>query len=77
MQVYYASEEFGLDSVVTAGGYFLMANIFLKQEKTDITISLYLEVHQQLLHLPSIIFPIHTPYFRVFVGCQYVACAPV
>ncbi|KAK2841192.1 hypothetical protein Q7C36_012771 [Tachysurus vachellii] len=42
--VYYASEEFGLDSVVTAGGYFLMANIFMKQEKTDITISLYSEV---------------------------------
>ncbi|XP_017324089.1 zinc finger MYND domain-containing protein 12 [Ictalurus punctatus] len=42
--VYYASEEFGLDSVVTARGYFLMANVFMKQEKTDITNSLYSEV---------------------------------
>ncbi|MCI4380749.1 hypothetical protein PGIGA_G00243630 [Pangasianodon gigas] len=42
--VYYASEEFGLDSVVTAGGYFLMANVFVKQEKTDIANSLYSEV---------------------------------
>ncbi|KAG7332533.1 hypothetical protein KOW79_004367 [Hemibagrus wyckioides] len=44
IDVYNASEEFGLDSVVTADGYFLMANVFTKQEKTDITISLYSEV---------------------------------
>ncbi|XP_060788133.1 zinc finger MYND domain-containing protein 12 isoform X2 [Neoarius graeffei] len=42
--VYYASEEFGLDSVVTARGYFLMANVFMKQEKPDIVNSLYSEV---------------------------------
>ncbi|KAI5610188.1 zinc finger MYND domain-containing protein 12 isoform X1 [Silurus asotus] len=42
--VYYSSEEFGLDSLVTAGGYFLMANVFMKQEKTDISNSLYEEV---------------------------------
>ncbi|XP_053360332.1 zinc finger MYND domain-containing protein 12 isoform X1 [Clarias gariepinus] len=42
--VYYASEEFGVDSVVTAGGYFLIADVFMKQGKTDITHSLYTEV---------------------------------
>ncbi|TSN76540.1 Zinc finger MYND domain-containing protein 12 [Bagarius yarrelli] len=42
--VFYASEEFGLDSVVTAEGYFLMANVFMKQDQTDITNSLHAEV---------------------------------
>lgn len=44
MQVYYASEMFGLDSTVTSGGYFLMADVFLKQNKPDIALSLYTEV---------------------------------
>nr|XP_046199616.1 zinc finger MYND domain-containing protein 12 isoform X1 [Oncorhynchus gorbuscha] len=43
-QVYYASEEYGLDNIVTCGGYFLMANVFIKQEKMDIASSLYTEV---------------------------------
>lgn len=43
-QVYYASEEYGLDNIVTCGGYFLMANVFIKQEKMDIAHSLYTEV---------------------------------
>ncbi|CAB1329585.1 unnamed protein product [Coregonus sp. 'balchen'] len=42
--VYYASEEYGLDNIVTCGGYFLMANVFIKQEKMDIASSLYTEV---------------------------------
>ncbi|XP_041702069.1 zinc finger MYND domain-containing protein 12 isoform X2 [Coregonus clupeaformis] len=42
--VYYASEEYGLDNIVTCGGYFLMANVFIKQEKMDIVSSLYTEV---------------------------------
>ncbi|XP_072537732.1 zinc finger MYND domain-containing protein 12 [Salminus brasiliensis] len=42
--VYYASEEFGLNSVETAGGYFLMANVFMKQEKPDVASSLYSQV---------------------------------
>ncbi|XP_062854496.1 zinc finger MYND domain-containing protein 12 isoform X2 [Trichomycterus rosablanca] len=42
--VYYASQELGLKSVVTARGYFLMANVFMKQEKLDIARSLYSEV---------------------------------
>ncbi len=35
---------FGLDSTVTSGGYFLMADVFLKQNKPDIAHSLYTEV---------------------------------
>ncbi|XP_071394464.1 zinc finger MYND domain-containing protein 12 [Centroberyx affinis] len=42
--VYYASEEYGLDSTVTCGGYFLMANVFVKQGKMLIAHSLYSEV---------------------------------
>ncbi|NP_001007305.1 zinc finger MYND domain-containing protein 12 [Danio rerio] len=42
--VYYAIEMFGLDSIVTSGGYFLMADVFLKQNKPDIAHSLYTEV---------------------------------
>ncbi|XP_048872376.1 zinc finger MYND domain-containing protein 12 isoform X4 [Brienomyrus brachyistius] len=42
--VYYASEEFGLDSTVACGGYILMANIFFKQKKFDIAMSLCTEV---------------------------------
>ncbi|XP_048872374.1 zinc finger MYND domain-containing protein 12 isoform X3 [Brienomyrus brachyistius] len=41
--VYYASEEFGLDSTVACGGYILMANIFFKQKKFDIAMSLCTE----------------------------------
>ncbi|XP_036435057.1 zinc finger MYND domain-containing protein 12 isoform X2 [Colossoma macropomum] len=42
--VYYASEEFGLNTVETAGGYYLMAEVFSKQEKLDIANSLYSQV---------------------------------
>ncbi|KAL7884858.1 hypothetical protein AOLI_G00076280 [Acnodon oligacanthus] len=42
--VYYTSEEFGLNTVETAGGYFLMAEVFSKQEKLDIANSLYSQV---------------------------------
>ncbi|KAL2103228.1 hypothetical protein ACEWY4_000096 [Coilia grayii] len=42
--VYYASEEYGLDSIVTCGGYFLMASVFQRQNKTDIVSSLYKKV---------------------------------
>nr|ACO08964.1 Zinc finger MYND domain-containing protein 12 [Osmerus mordax] len=42
--VYYASDEYGLDNIVTKGGYFLMANVFMKQEKKDIAHSMYAEV---------------------------------
>ncbi len=37
-------EMFGLDSTVTSGGYFLMADVFLLQNKPDIAHSLYTEV---------------------------------
>ncbi|XP_043102764.1 zinc finger MYND domain-containing protein 12 isoform X2 [Puntigrus tetrazona] len=42
--VYYASEVFGLESTVTSGGYFLLADVFLKQNKPDVAHSLYTEV---------------------------------
>ncbi|KAG1973800.1 zinc finger MYND domain-containing protein [Pimephales promelas] len=42
--VYYASEMYGLDSTVTSGGYFLMADVFLKQNKPEVALSLYAEV---------------------------------
>lgn len=67
VQVYYASEEFGLDSVVTAEGYYLMANVFVKQEKTDITLSLYSEVHQHLLlTVHNILLPV-SACFNLYV----------
>ncbi|XP_061537890.1 zinc finger MYND domain-containing protein 12 [Phycodurus eques] len=42
--IYFASEEFGLDSTVTCGGYFLMADVFVKQGEPSIVHSLYTEV---------------------------------
>ncbi|XP_066546760.1 zinc finger MYND domain-containing protein 12 [Amia ocellicauda] len=43
-QVYLASEEFGTDSIVTCGGFFHMADVFARQDKTDVADSLYTEV---------------------------------
>lgn len=43
-QIYFASEEYGLDSTVTCRGYFLMADVFAKQGKMPIACSLYSEV---------------------------------
>lgn len=43
-QIYFASEEYGLDSTVTCRGYFLMADVFAKQGKMPIARSLYSEV---------------------------------
>lgn len=39
-QIYFASEEYGLDSTVTCGGYFLMADVFAKQGKMPVARSL-------------------------------------
>lgn len=44
-QIYYASEEYGLDSTVTCRGYILMADVFTKQGKIPIVRSLYSEVN--------------------------------
>lgn len=43
-QIYYASEEYGQDSIVTCGGYYLMADVFFRQGKMDIVDPLYTEV---------------------------------
>ncbi|XP_073325520.1 zinc finger MYND domain-containing protein 12 [Pagrus major] len=42
--IYFASEEYGLDSTVTCGGYYLMADVFAKQGKMPVACSLYSEV---------------------------------
>ncbi|XP_036388567.1 zinc finger MYND domain-containing protein 12 [Megalops cyprinoides] len=42
--VYYASEEYGLDNIVTCGGYYLMADVFIKQGKMDIVNTLYIQL---------------------------------
>ncbi|NXE53043.1 ZMY12 protein, partial [Casuarius casuarius] len=42
--IYLASCAFGPNAVQTAGGYFHMANIFLRQKKMDVAKSLYAEV---------------------------------
>ncbi|KAM9350337.1 zinc finger MYND domain-containing protein 12 [Symphorus nematophorus] len=42
--IYFASEEYGLNSTITCGGYFLMADVFAKQGKMPIARSLYSEV---------------------------------
>ncbi|KAL7398869.1 hypothetical protein ABVT39_016331 [Epinephelus coioides] len=42
--IYFASEEYGVDSTVTCSGYFLMADVFAKQGRIPIARSLYSEV---------------------------------
>ncbi|XP_029362759.1 zinc finger MYND domain-containing protein 12 [Echeneis naucrates] len=54
--IYYASEEYGPQSTVTCGGYFLMANVFAKQGKMPIARSLYSEVaHIWHCHLTKLL----------------------
>ncbi|KAM9830151.1 zinc finger MYND domain-containing protein 12 isoform X1 [Syngnathus typhle] len=43
-QIYFASEEYGLDSTVICGAYFLMAAVFVKLGEPAIVHSLYTEV---------------------------------
>ncbi|XP_063321114.1 zinc finger MYND domain-containing protein 12 [Pelmatolapia mariae] len=53
--IYFATEEYGLDSTVTSRGYFLMADVFTKQGKMPTVRSLYSEVariwHRHLTRL--------------------------
>lgn len=42
--IYYSSDEFGTDSIQTAGGFFHMATVFHKQCQNETAESLYLEV---------------------------------
>ncbi|XP_053173910.1 zinc finger MYND domain-containing protein 12 [Scomber japonicus] len=44
--IYFASEEYGLESTLTCRGYFLMAEVFAKQGKMPVARSLYSEVAQ-------------------------------
>ncbi|KAM4737355.1 zinc finger MYND domain-containing protein 12 isoform 1-T1 [Anableps anableps] len=44
--IYFATEEYGLDSSATSKGYFLMADVFFRQGKILIVRSLYSKVAQ-------------------------------
>ncbi|XP_054465811.1 zinc finger MYND domain-containing protein 12 [Anoplopoma fimbria] len=44
--IYYASEEYGLDSTDTCGGYFLIAGVFAKKGELPVARSLYSKVAQ-------------------------------
>ncbi|XP_076019488.1 zinc finger MYND domain-containing protein 12 [Genypterus blacodes] len=58
--IYYASEAYGVESAVTCGGYFLMADVFAKQGNTLVARSLYSEVaHFWHSHLNKLL-RIHT-----------------
>uniref|UniRef100_A0A3Q2YFE8 Zinc finger, MYND-type containing 12 n=1 Tax=Hippocampus comes TaxID=109280 RepID=A0A3Q2YFE8_HIPCM len=63
VRIYFASEEYGLDSTVTCGGYFLMADVFVKQGEPAIVHSLYKEVKCQptLMLLPESSNIVHFP----------------
>ncbi|KAM4651796.1 zinc finger MYND domain-containing protein 12 [Discoglossus pictus] len=56
--VYFASIAAGTHDIITAGGYFHMANIFFRQNKMDIANSLYTEVtdiwHSHLSRLTDV-----------------------
>lgn len=42
--IYHASEEFGTNSLKTSGGYYHMANVFFRQSKMDMAMSIYRQV---------------------------------
>jgi len=44
VQIYYASEEFGVDDIRTSGGYFHMAQVFDLQANVLVARSLYDQV---------------------------------
>ncbi|XP_042334206.1 zinc finger MYND domain-containing protein 12 [Sceloporus undulatus] len=53
--IYFASCAFGTNNVATSGGYFHMANVFLRKNVVDVANSLYAEVvdiwHKHFSHL--------------------------
>uniref|UniRef100_A0A3B5KZH9 MYND-type domain-containing protein n=1 Tax=Xiphophorus couchianus TaxID=32473 RepID=A0A3B5KZH9_9TELE len=54
--IYFACEEYGLDSSATTKGYFLIADVFARQGKTLIVHSLYSEVAERWhKHLSSLL----------------------
>merc|ERR1712226_29820 len=42
--IYYASEEYGTDDIRTSSAYFYMANVFYKQNRPEVTGSMYKQV---------------------------------
>lgn len=53
IQIYHSSRVHGTDDIRTSGGYFHMANVFYRQNKLDITFSLYNQVEYVKFHLPK------------------------
>ncbi|MBN3307686.1 ZMY12 protein, partial [Amia calva] len=67
--VYLASEEFGTDSIVTCGGFFHMADVFARQDKTDVADSLYTEVRVQRRHLCGMALADQVQFLQPFLVC--------
>ncbi len=44
VQIYQSSVAYNLDAIQTSGGYYHMGQVFLKEKKTDIAISLHNQV---------------------------------
>ncbi|KAM4571034.1 zinc finger MYND domain-containing protein 12 [Fundulus diaphanus] len=54
--VYFSSEEYGLDSITASKGYFLMAEVFVRQGKIPVARSMYSKVAQTWhKHLSSLL----------------------
>ncbi|XP_076597973.1 zinc finger MYND domain-containing protein 12 [Chaetodon auriga] len=62
--IFFATEEYGLDSTVTCGGYFLMAEVFVEQGKMSVARSLYSEVAHTLHRHLTELFKTHTQYIQ-------------
>lgn len=77
-QIYFATEEYGLDSTVTSRGYFLMADVFTKQGKMPTVRSLYSEVSYVLIALETkfIFYAFYSYSFAHIVGGTYLALSP-
>ena len=52
--MYHATEEFGLDSTVPCGGYFLMAEVFRRQGKKLVARSLYSQVRGDVARVETV-----------------------
>jgi len=51
VQIYYASEEFGVHDIRTSGGYFHMADVFQQQGNISVAQSLYRQVFTHISRL--------------------------
>jgi len=73
-QIYYASEEFGVDDIHTSGGYFHMAEVFQQQHNLTVAQSLYRQVALSLSQsshrssLSTLIFISHSPLYPLLLS---------